>query len=38
MTRIAVIITSTRQERFADRPAAWVTERLRREGLDIRCD
>lgn len=35
MTRIAVIITSTRQERFADRPATWVTERLRREGLDV---
>jgi NAD(P)H-dependent FMN reductase len=35
MTKIAVIITSTRQERFADRPAAWVTERLRREGLDV---
>ena len=35
MTRIAVIITSTRQERFADRPAAWVTERLRREGLEV---
>jgi NAD(P)H-dependent FMN reductase len=35
MTKIAVIITSTRQERFADRPAAWVTERLRREGLQV---
>jgi hypothetical protein len=29
MTKIAVITSSTRQERFADRPAAWVTERLR---------
>lgn len=27
MTKIAVIITSTRRERFADRPATWVTER-----------
>ncbi|MEV0672658.1 NAD(P)H-dependent oxidoreductase [Mycobacterium sp. NPDC050441] len=30
-----MIITSTRRERFADRPAAWVVERLRREGLDV---
>lgn len=30
MTKIALIITSTRQERFADRPARWVTARLRR--------
>lgn len=35
MTRIAVILTSTRTERFADRPAAWVTDRLRREGVDV---
>jgi NAD(P)H-dependent FMN reductase len=35
MTNIAVIITSTRQERFADRPAAWATDRLRREGLEV---
>jgi NAD(P)H-dependent FMN reductase len=35
MTKIALIITSTRTERFADRPAAWVAERLRREGLDV---
>ena len=35
MTRIAVIITSTRRERFADRPAAWVAERLRRDGVDV---
>jgi NAD(P)H-dependent FMN reductase len=35
MTRIAVILTSTRTERFADRPAAWVTDRLRREGIDV---
>jgi NAD(P)H-dependent FMN reductase len=35
MTRIAVILTSTRTERFADRPAAWVTARLRREGIDV---
>lgn len=35
MPRIAVIITSTRRERFADRPAAWVSERLRREGVDV---
>lgn len=35
MTRIAVILTSTRTERFADRPAAWVVDRLRREDLDV---
>lgn len=35
MTKIALIITSTRQERFADRPARWVTARLRRAGLDV---
>src|SRR3954468_14036784 len=35
MTKIAVIIPRTRQGRFADRPATWVTERLRREGLDV---
>ncbi|BBY52636.1 FMN reductase [Mycolicibacterium arabiense] len=35
MTKIALIITSTRTERFADRPAAWVAERLRREGLEV---
>lgn len=35
MTRIAVILTSTRTERFADRPAAWVADRLRREGVDV---
>lgn len=35
MTKIAVIITSTRQERFADRPATWVTDRLQREGLNV---
>jgi NAD(P)H-dependent FMN reductase len=35
MTRIAVIITSTRRERFADRPAAWVSDRLRRVGVDV---
>lgn len=35
MPTIAVIITSTRRERFADRPAAWVSERLRREGVDF---
>lgn len=35
MTRIAVILTSTRTERFADRPAAWVTDRLHREGIDV---
>jgi NAD(P)H-dependent FMN reductase len=34
MTRIAVVLTSTRRERFADRPAAWVTEQLRREDID----
>ncbi|MBU8811335.1 NADPH-dependent FMN reductase [Mycolicibacterium goodii] len=35
MTRIAVILTSTRAERFADRPAAWVVDRLRRDGVDV---
>jgi NAD(P)H-dependent FMN reductase len=35
MTRIALIITSTRRKRFADRPAAWVTEQLRRQDLDV---
>lgn len=35
MTRIDVILTSTRAERFADRPAAWVTDRLRREGVEV---
>lgn len=35
MPRIAVIITSTRRERFADRPAEWVTERLKRDGVDV---
>lgn len=35
MTRIAVLLTSTRAERFADRPAAWVVDRLRREGVDV---
>ena len=35
MTRIGVIITSTRQARFAERPAAWVTARLRREGVEV---
>lgn len=35
MTRINVVLTSTRTERFADRPAAWVTDRLRREGVEV---
>ncbi len=35
MTRIAVVLTSTRTKRFADRPAAWVTDRLRREGVEV---
>ena len=35
MTRIAVILTSTRTERFGDRPAAWVADRLRPEGIDV---
>jgi NAD(P)H-dependent FMN reductase len=33
VTKIAVILTSTREQRFAHRPAAWVTARLQREGL-----
>ncbi|CAN5420164.1 NADPH-dependent FMN reductase [soil metagenome] len=35
MPRIAVILTSTRTERFADRPAVWVADHLRREGFDV---
>lgn len=35
MTRLAVIVTSTRQDRFADKPAAWVTDRLSKEAVDV---
>lgn len=35
MARIAVILTSTRQDRFADRPAAWVAEHLHRPGVEV---
>ena len=31
MRNIAVVISSTRPDRFADKPAAWVTQRLERE-------
>lgn len=33
--RIAVILTSTRRDRFADRPAEWVADRLRSVGADV---
>lgn len=35
MTKIAVIVTSTRADRFADRPATWVADRLRSRGVDV---
>ena len=35
MTKIAVIVTSTRADRFADRPATWVADKLRRSGVDV---
>ena len=38
MTRIALIVSSTRSERFADRPAAWAADRLRGQGTNRDVD
>lgn len=35
MTTIAVIVTGTRTDRFADKPAAWVAGRLRSADVDV---
>jgi NAD(P)H-dependent FMN reductase len=37
MRNIAVVISSTRQERFADKPAAWVVEHLEKRA-DVAID
>ena len=35
MSKIKVIIGSTRQQRFGDQPAKWITEKAKAKGLDV---